>query len=536
MPDTTTNPLWKRRDFLRNAAAATAAGLTPSSAAPDRLTTISLIHTTDLHGNILPTSTYDGVPDVGGFARCATLIRRWRKENPDHLLLDIGDVYQGTHLSRSSSGRLMGDLFNQFRYDAWILGNHEFDWGIDVVRDIVGRSSSPVLTANVELDGKAAGQQNDKGNPFSKIAPWMIREVAGFKIGVAGIITPGLSYWLPPQLTKGVNPLDPAPIVKSAASKMRELGADAVVVCGHMGTRFGKDDFANRVDTVLSASVGNIDAFIAGHTHRDLPSMNIQRALYTQAGYHGIYLGRVDLTFDRETRKLVDKRAFTVLMDDRFDLDPLVIERAKGAIEISENALSKPVGRFADTIPAKASPGEPSGASMLAGAAIKHALNKKRQPVDAIVHGQFVDDDIAPGEKTLADLWTVIPYENRVVTASLTVSQLKVILEEMFATPHSKRNLLGTTVQTSRASGTWKVTAILDQSGQAVADNVRLRVGFNSYDARSGGQRFMKLRAILEEAASKVRHEDIETRAALVDYLADKGEVTMAGLAQAFSA
>ena len=134
---------------------------------------------------------------------------------------------------------------------------------------------------------------------LAKIAPWTIREIAGFKIGIAGLITPGLSYWLPPELTRGIRALDPAPVARAAAEAMRAEGADAVIVAGHMGTKFGKDDFANRVDDVLKQSVGKIDVYIAGHTHRDIGSYRSQRALYTQAGYFGIYLGRVDLTFDR---------------------------------------------------------------------------------------------------------------------------------------------------------------------------------------------------------------------------------------------
>ena len=489
-----------------------------------------------MHGNVLPTQTYDGVPDVGGLARCATLIRRWRKENPDHLLIDVGDLYQGTHLSRSSSGRLMIDLLNTMRYDAWVLGNHEFDWGIDVVEDAVRRSAPPVLTANIELAGKPAGSQADTGEPLSKIAPSMIREIAGFKIGLIGITTPGLSYWLPPDLTRGIEALDPAPITSAAADELRAHGADAVIVAGHMGSKYGNDDFANRVDDVLTTSVGKIDAYIAGHTHRDHPSMRIQRALYTQAGYFGIYLGRLDLTFDRETRKLVDRRAFTVLMDERFDLDPLVIERAQSDIEISERELQRPVGTLSDPLRAEASPGTPSEISMLIGAAIKAAVVKAGSPVDAVIHGQFLDDDVPAGPKSLSDVWKIIPYENRVISASLNAAELAIVLEEMFATRYSRRNLMGLQVVTHQEGETWKVRSINAADGKPLAPERRVRIAFNSFDARSGGQRFMKLREILATAACETRLEPVETRAALADYLADRPETGLDHIRQAFGA
>ena len=73
---------------------------------------------------------------MGGLARCAAQIRKWRKSNPHSLLVDVGDVYQGTAVGWMTRGRLMIDLFNKLQYDAWVLGNHEFDWGPEVVLDV----------------------------------------------------------------------------------------------------------------------------------------------------------------------------------------------------------------------------------------------------------------------------------------------------------------------------------------------------------------------------------------------------------------
>src|SRR5882757_1735039 len=108
---------WNRREILK---LATQAGLlsavpTLANAAaaldPDTVC-ISILHTTDLHGHILPTSDYDGNSDRGGLARCATQIRRWRRRNPNSILVDVGDVYQGTEVSLRNKGELMIDLFN----------------------------------------------------------------------------------------------------------------------------------------------------------------------------------------------------------------------------------------------------------------------------------------------------------------------------------------------------------------------------------------------------------------------------------------
>src|ERR1700757_837713 len=121
---------WTRRDFLKvlgGSGLITAfPGLTSVAGALDcDAVRISILHTTDLHGHILPTFDYNGNPNLGGLARCATQIRRWRRENPNSILVDVGDVYQGTEVSFRNRGGLMIDLFNHLLYDAWIVGNHE---------------------------------------------------------------------------------------------------------------------------------------------------------------------------------------------------------------------------------------------------------------------------------------------------------------------------------------------------------------------------------------------------------------------------
>ena len=106
-------------------------------AAQDDLVTISILHTTDLHGHILPTSDYTGRADLGGLARCATQIRQWQRENPNWALVDIGDIYQGTEEGLATHGAVMVRLFNALAYDAWVVGNHEFDWGMEPLVDAV---------------------------------------------------------------------------------------------------------------------------------------------------------------------------------------------------------------------------------------------------------------------------------------------------------------------------------------------------------------------------------------------------------------
>ena len=129
------------------------------------LVTISILHTTDLHGHILPTTDYDGRTGSRRHGALRHPDPALAEENPHSLLLDIGDVYQGTQFALSNQGRSMIDLFNLLRYDAWIIGNHEFDWGIEPFLRAVERSQMPVLAANTSW------QESRPANSATRIIP-----------------------------------------------------------------------------------------------------------------------------------------------------------------------------------------------------------------------------------------------------------------------------------------------------------------------------------------------------------------------------
>ncbi len=529
-------PFSTRRKFLACTGGAALGSLLDSGVRAeendDDLQTISVIHTTDLHGHILPTSTYEGVTNVGGLARCSTLIREWRRQNPHNLLIDVGDLYQGTHVSRRNEGALMVKLVNKLHYDAWVLGNHDFDWGIEPAQAAVRGSNMPVLTANLEIDGKAPGRLSGDSHPFSKVAPFIIREIAGFRIGIVGLTTPGLPYWLRPEVLAGLVPTDPAIAVAAAIAEMKTQGVDAIIAAGHMGSHWGNDDFANRVEAITKSNP-DLDVYLGGHTHSDSPSLNINRVLYTQANYYGINLGRVDLTFSRSSRKLIDKRAFTVFMDRRFELDPFVLAIARDEIDVAAEELARPIGTVTQVLRGKYEPGIPNGQERLIAAGIRHALAQKQIPIDAVLHGAFVETDMQPGGKTVADLWEIIPYENMIVTTSLTPEQLVVVLEEGFnGRKFTNRNLIGLDVSLGTEGGETKVQAIKrPTTGASVAPGERLTIALNSYDAQSGGRRFLKLKQILEEPESRTAFHPIETRDALIEFFLSQKQITPESLA-----
>jgi 5'-nucleotidase / UDP-sugar diphosphatase len=519
--------LWTRRNFLKLVGHAGLVSAVPTlataAAALDSDTVcISILHTTDLHGHILPTSDYDGNRDRGGLARCVTRIRRWRRQNPNSILIDVGDVYQGTDVSLRNKGELMIDLFNHLKYDAWVVGNHEFDWGVEPFHKALQRSEMPVLAANTLLEGKRAGEISDAKHPLAKIQPFILKDLAGIKLAIIGITTPGMSFWLPPEFTRGIDFQHPVESVRRAMGRAKSESADAIVLTGHMGLkpRTGGDDFANSVMAVTS-EFPDVAAFIAGHTHQAIPSRLTNGVLFTQADHFGIHVGRIDFLFDRNSKKLLGREATCEVMDNRFHLDHVVISRAKSQLAESDAAVAEVIGELAQTLHGRSPErfrGQPSDIERLIGAAITEALLERGVAVDGVMHGVFDENaTLIAGSKTINDIWNVIPYENYIATAELTPDEIKAVMEEVYAS-HEPRSLLGIEVKTEGRGSDRKITSMTLRDGRPLERSRKYVLAFNSFDSRSAGHHFMKLRALLETPSSNCVMHPVQTRDALIDY------------------
>jgi len=515
---------WTRREFLKIAGQAGLVSSVPTLASaaaalePDTIC-VSILHTTDLHGHILPTHSYEGTTDLGGLARCATQIKKWQRDNPNSILIDIGDIYQGTDVSLRNKGALMIDLLNHLNYDAWVVGNHEFDWGMECFQQALQRSNMPVLAANMLLEGKEAGEFADTKHPFAKVRPFIVKEVAGIKIAIIGVTTPGMQFWLWPELTRGLNFRHPVDPVRRAIASAKSEGADAIILTGHMGLkeRTGGDDFANTV-MALTSEFPEIPVFIAGHTHQDIPSRLTNGVLFTQADHFGIHAGRLDLLFDRNSKKLLRREAVCELMDHRVAFDRVILSRAKSQLDESHAALAEPIGELADSLRGRSRPGRPSDVEKLIGAAIMEAMMERAVRVHGVMHGTFNDKpDVVGGTKTVKDVWSIIPYENFIVTAQLSPDEIKVVMEDVFVS-HEKRNLIGFDVKTEGRGAGCNIVSMSVVNGESLDRNRKYTIAFNSFDARSGGHHFMKLRELLERPEARCVLHPVQTRDALIAY------------------
>jgi 2',3'-cyclic-nucleotide 2'-phosphodiesterase/3'-nucleotidase len=511
--------LLTRRRFLHllGQGALVAALPAPLLAEESGTVTISLLHTTDLHGHILPTVDYHARPNLGGLARCASQIRAWRAANPNSLLLDVGDVYQGTAVSLASRGALMIRCFAALGYDAWVVGNHEFDWGADAFAAAVAASSMPVLSGNARLSGPA----------LDRIRPWLIKEIAGIRLALVGLTTPALTTWLPPENLRDYEALDPVESLRRILGDVAAQKPDAIVLAGHMGLK-RRDDFANRVGE-LTRDFPQLAVCLGGHTHEDWPGDYIHGVLYTQADHYGIHAGKVDLTFDRATRRLVRREATTVLMDSRVPFDPQVMALAQPDLTAAERELMRPIGVLTGPFRASAVFGHPGEQERLIASAMLAALRKRGADADVVIHGLFEKRVLEPGTKTVGDMWRLLPYENQIVSFDVSGADLPALAQEI-AGASELRQIMGLRVTAAPSGKKWRVTDLRQVDGAPLSPQKNYRIAVNSHDSQSAGGRLPVLaQMVAAPNARRVLHP-VETRDATIDFFTARGKVGAADL------
>jgi 2',3'-cyclic-nucleotide 2'-phosphodiesterase (5'-nucleotidase family) len=480
--------------------------------------TISVLHTTDLHGHILPTTDYHARPNLGGLARCASQIRAWRAANPNSLLLDVGDVYQGTAVSLASRGALMIRCFGALGYDAWVVGNHEFDWGADAFAAAVAASPMPVLSGNARLVGHA----------LDRIRPWLMKEIAGIRLAIVGLTTPALTTWLPPENLRDYEALDPVESLHRILGDVAAQKPDAIILAGHMGLK-RRDDFANCVGE-LTRDFPQLAACLGGHTHEDWPGNYLHGVLYTQADHYGIHAGKIDLTFDRATHKLIHREATTVLMDSQVPFDPQIMALAQPDLAASDRELARQIGVLAEPFRASAIFGRPGEQERLIASAMLAALRKQGANADVVIHGLFDQKSVLePGAKTVADMWRLLPYENQIVSFDVAAADLPVLAQEI-AGAQNLRQIMGLRVEAAPSGKEWRVTDLRNADGTPLSPQRTYRVAVNSHDSQSAGGRLPVLAGLVAAPNARRVLHPVETRDATIDFFTTRGKVGAADL------
>lgn len=256
---------------------------------------ITILHTNDTHSHIDPLPLDNPThPNQGGVARRATLIEQIRKENPNTLLFDAGDIFQGTPYFNFYGGELEFKLMSMLKYDAATIGNHDFDNGLEGLLAQLPHAKFDFISSNYDFTNTII---------HGKTKPYKIFVIDGIRIGVFGLgiklegIVDKLMY-------KETNYLDPLEISQDMERKLRyEEKCDLVICLSHLGYKYRKED--TFCDLILAQNSTEIDLIIGGHTHTFLErptivkNKNGREVIVNQAGCYGINLGRIDFYFDK---------------------------------------------------------------------------------------------------------------------------------------------------------------------------------------------------------------------------------------------
>ena len=406
--------------------------LVARSFVPDRVQ-ITILSTTDLHGNIDPIDYYTNKPDNRGLAKVATLIKRIRKENPNSLLIDSGDTIQGTPLE-SIHGRKNNQpidpmmlVMNSLNYDSMTVGNHEYNFGLKVLEKARGEAKFPWLSANTY----------DVGTQKTHYKPYIVKEVAGVKIGVLGLTTPGIPNWDNPPNYAGLEFREPVSEARKWVAVLRDQEkVDVVAIAMHMG--LGEDLRSGEVSPgqvpheneaiAIAQEVPGVDVIFMGHTHREVPSLYINGVLLTQANYWGKQLARADLYLQKNANgswRVYAKSARTLATDDRVEADPDVVKLAQPYDQETQEWLARVIGQSAEELTAKD--------ARFRDTAILDLIQKvqlEAGKADVSMVASFNSEArIAKGPVTVRDIAGLYVYENTLVVLEVTGQQLKDALE-----------------------------------------------------------------------------------------------------------
>lgn len=296
----------KRRQFIKGTAAGstllTLGAVSLSSFVSKPITKkITILHTNDTHSHIESFPADDPKnPNQGGVARRATLIQKIRSKESNVLLLDAGDIFQGTPFFNYYGGELEFKLMSMLQYDLATLGNHDFDNGLEGLLSQLPHAKFEFVNANYDfkntiLDGY--------------IKPYKILNRDGIKIGVfgVGIELAGLVDAKNYKETVYHNPID---VANDTARKLKEDEKCDLVIClSHIGYQYSNNP-TKLCDVVMAGKTKNIDMIIGGHTHTFLKVPTILKnseghdVLVNQVGCYGLNLGRIDVYFDENNAKV----------------------------------------------------------------------------------------------------------------------------------------------------------------------------------------------------------------------------------------
>jgi 2',3'-cyclic-nucleotide 2'-phosphodiesterase/3'-nucleotidase len=324
--------------------------------------TVSVLATTDLHGNIYPIDYFTDQSAARGLSKIASLVKDARAKTANNLLIDCGDTIQGTPLeyvyqTYVRTGHLPLSLafegppflhdpmmmaMNHIGYDAMVVGNHEFNYGWKNLQRAREDARFPWISANTEVSSGAGG------NPFPK---YLLKTVAGVKIAVIGITTPAVPSWEKPENLGAYRFTPGKQAVQETMVRLRSEHPDLIIVAAHAGLDRDLKTGAIRHEDVpgenmvydIATGVQGIDAIVFGHTHQELPQYRIGKVLLTQPKNWGMSLARLEFMMQRKPEGgwiALEKKSDTTRITEKTAADEDILRLAKPYHDMTQRYLN----------------------------------------------------------------------------------------------------------------------------------------------------------------------------------------------------
>jgi 2',3'-cyclic-nucleotide 2'-phosphodiesterase (5'-nucleotidase family) len=379
--------------------------------------TVVILHTNDFHGAVEP--AIQGSTQSGGLVNLAGLIDQARAENPNHtLVLDAGDTFQGTYVSNSTQGEVVMAAMNAVGYDGWTLGNHEFDWGQEVLQARIAQAQFPALAANL-LDGST-------GEIWEGVEPFVIVEAGAAKVAILGLTYPDTPTINKPQNVAGLDFQEATGTVRRYLPELEEQ-ADLIVVLSHLG--FDGDQ-------ALARAVDGIDVIVGGHSHLFLEQpREVNSTLIVQAGAKGQVLGRLELTLDLGTGQVTgyNRRGMLLPVDGSgAGVHQEVQTLVDAALQQAAETMDQPIGEMARALePQRA--GEFALGNLVTDAMLAADLSDGSTPDIAMHNSGGIRAGLPWGSVTYGQVYAVLPFDNQLIALDLTGEQVLRILEHSVA-------------------------------------------------------------------------------------------------------
>lgn len=373
---------------------------------------LEILTVNDFHGALAENGKNPGA------AKLAEYLLEARAQNPDGvLLLSAGDMFQGTPDSNLLYGKTVVDIMNYAKFDAMTLGNHEFDWGIDVLKQRIAQANFPYVCANV-IDKRT-------GKPVDFAKPYVLLQRNGVKIGVIGIATPETAYKTNPRVVSGYIFADPVKVVNTLVPEIKRQGADVIVVLSHLASWMEGNDAIDGDAAMLALQAGGIDAIVSGHSHKMVYG-KVNGIPIVQAYYNGRAVGKIELTYNRSSHQVESSAvSVTTLPYDGLTADnqvQLMLEKAQAEIAPVKNVK---VGQTARALSHDRN--EPD--ETLLGQWVTDVMRQTAGADIAFQNGGGLRTGLPQGTITMGNLYEVMPFDNTLYTVELTGQQVMEVLE-----------------------------------------------------------------------------------------------------------